>query len=199
MTVPLELIGRGPSRPDLLEDLVVDGTTIAETLGRWSVKAPVVVEADRVTGQPALDEVLEVLAGGTPAVVDVAPGLAAVAATLADADTPASGAGTGPDPAQSAAHLVDLLVVATHAGVGFGSGLVPRCADVSQVWSVLAGAVAAMTGGDVRAAIASPDPAAIVGLSRSAREAIRDVVTCVLVPRGQESAIASDLMTADRG
>lgn len=207
----LELLGRGPSRPDLLEDLVVDETTIAETLGRWSVTAPVVVRPDRATGQPALDEVVEVLAGGTPAVVDVAPGLDAVAAihggAAADgiAAAGAAGAGSaasadaGPDPAQSTAHLADLLVVATHAGVGFGSGLVPRCADASQVWALLAGAVAAMTGDDVRAAIAAPDPAAIVGLSRSAREAIRDVVTCVLVPRGQAAAITTDLMTADRG
>lgn len=206
----LELLGRGPSRPDLLEDLVVDETTIAEVLGRWSVAAPVVVETDRATGQPALDEVVQVLAGGTPAVVDVAPGLVAVAELLggtAVGDAAAGGAaaggaenaGVGPDPAQRAAHLADLLAVATHAGVGFGSGLVPRCADVSQVWALLAGAVAAMTGGDVRAAIAAPDPAAIVGLSRSAREAIRDVVTCVLVPRGQAAAITTDLMTADRG
>lgn len=212
----LELLGRGPSRPDLLEDLVVDETTIAEVLGRWSVAAPVVVETDRATGQPALDEVVQVLAGGTPAVVDVAPGLVAVAELLggtAVGDAAAGGAedvggtaaggaknaGVGPDPAQRAAHLADLLAVATHAGVGFGSGLVPRCADVSQVWALLAGAVAAMTGGDVRAAVAAPDPAAIVGLSRSAREAIRDVVTCVLVPRGQAAAITTDLMTADRG
>lgn len=189
----LELLGRGPSRPDLLEDLVVDEATIAETLGRWSVKAPVVVESDRATGQPALDEVVEVLAGGAPAVVDVAPGLGA-----ARADGVANTAG-GPDPAQSVAHLADLLVVATHAGVGFGSGLIPRCADASQVWALLAGAVAAMTGDDVRSAIAAPDPAAIVGLSRSAREAIRDVITCVLVPRGQAATITTDLMTADRG
>lgn len=215
MTVSLELLARGPARPDLLEDLVVDETTIAETLGRWSVSAPVVVDVDRVTGQPALDEVVEVLAGGSPAVVVVAPGLAAVAATVAadggPADPPGTGApadlsgGTGaatdggPAPAQSAAHLADLLAVATHAGVGFGSGLVPRCADASQVWAILAGAVAAMTGGDIKAAVAAPDPAAIVGLSRSAREAIRDVVTCVLVPRGQAEAIATELMTADRG
>lgn len=198
MTVSLELLGRGPSRPDLLEDLVVDESTIAETLGRWSVSAPVVVEADRATGQPALDEVVEVLAGGAPAVVDVAPGLAAVADTRSGTADGGAVAGVGPDAAQSAAHLADLLVVATHAGVGFGSGLVPRCADASQVWALLAGAVAAMTGGDVRAAVAEPDPAAIVGLSRSAREAIRDVVTCVLVPRGQAAAITTDLMTADR-
>ena len=199
MTVSLELLGRGPARPDLLEDLVVDETTIAEVLGRWSVTQPVVVESDRVTGQPALDEVAEVLAGGAPAVVDVAPGLAAVDATTATTGGTASSASTvGPDTAQSAAHLADLLVVATHAGVGFGSGLVPRCADASQVWALLSGAVAAMTGGDVRAAIASPDPAAIRGLSRSAREAIRDVVTCVLVPRGRTETITTDLETADR-
>ena len=200
----LELLGRGPSRPDLLEDLVVDETTIAETLGRWSVTAPVVVEPDRATGQPALDEVVEVLAGGAPAVVDVAPGLAAVASlsggvTGDGAAADSAGGAAGPDSAQSAAHLADLLAVATHAGVGFGSGLVPRCTDAAQVWALLAGAVAAMTGDDVRAAIAAPDPAAIVGLSRSAREAIRDVVTCVLVPRGQAAAITTDLVTADRG
>lgn len=195
----LELLGRGPSRPDLLEDLVVDESTVAEVLGRWSVTPPVVVESDRVTGQPALDEVVEVLAGGAPAVVDVAPGLAAVAATpTTSCDAVSTASTTGPDPAQSAAHLADLLVVATHAGVGFGSGLVPRCADAPQVWALLSGAVAAMTGGDVRAAIAAPDPAAIMGLSRSAREAIRDVVTCVLVPRGRTGSITTDLETADR-
>lgn len=192
MTVSLELLGRGPSRPDLLEDLVVDGSSISEVLGRWSASAPVVVEADRVTWQPALDEVLEVLAAGTPAVVDVSPGLAAIAGT-------GVATGEGPDPAQSASHLADLMAVAAHSGVGFGSGLIPRCADAAQVWALLSGAVAAMTGGDIKAAIAQPDPARIVGLSRSAREAIRDVVTCVLVPRDQASAIAAELVAADNG
>lgn len=195
MTVSLELLGRGPSRPDLLDDLVVDEASIVEVLGRWSVTAPVVVAPDPVTGQPALDEVMEVLAGGTPAVVDVAPGLAAIAGRAAPAD-PAAPA-SGPDPAQSAAHLADLLAVASHAGVGFGSGLVPRCADASQVWALLSGAVAAMTGRDIRAAIAEPDPARIVGLSRSAREAIRDVVTCVLVPHDQLATIESALSPVD--
>lgn len=222
MTVSLELLARGPARPDLLEDLVVDETTIAETLGRWSVSAPVVVDVDRVTGQPALDEVAAVLAGGAPAVVVVAPGLAALTPaggdatrpadtshtpgtpvpTEAGAPTPTGVGGTGPAPAQSAAHLADLLAVATHAGVGFGSGLIPRCEDASQVWAILAGAVAALTGGDIKAAVAAPDPAAIVGLSRSAREAIRDVVTCVIVPRGRAADIATELMTrtaADAG
>lgn len=209
MTVSLELLARGPSRPDLLEDLVVDGSSISEILGRWSASAPVVVEADKVTGQPALDEVVEVLGGGTPAVVDVSPGLAAIAAIAAIAasvagkvagkadDDSGAAAGEGPDTAQSAAHLADLLKVAAHSGVGFGSGLIPRCADASQVWALLSGAVAAMTGGDVRAAIATPDPAAIVGLSRSAREAVRDVITCVLVPRDQTEAIAAELAAAD--
>ena len=49
------------------------------------------------------------------------------------------------------------------------------------------------------AAGAENPPPAIVGLSRSAREAIRDVVTCVLVPRGQAATITTDLVTADRG
>lgn len=196
MTVSLELLGRGPSRPDLLEDLVMDEASIAEALRRWSVKAPVVVTSDPVTGLPALDDVMEVLTGGTPAVVDVVPGLAAITGT---AGTLAGGAVTGPDSAQSAAHLADLLAVASHAGVGFGSGLVPRCADASQVWAMLSGAVAAMTGADIRAAVAAPDPARIVGLGQSAREAIRDVVTCVLVPAGQVEQIVAALAAATDG
>ena len=196
MTVSLELLGRGPSRPDLLEDLVMDEASIAEALRRWSVKAPVVVTSDPVTGLPALDDVMEVLTGGTPAVVDVVPGLAAITGT---AGTLAGGAAAGPDSAQSAAHLADLLAVASHAGVGFGSGLVPRCADASQVWAMLSGAVAAMTGADIRAAVAAPDPARIVGLGQSAREAIRDVVTCVLVPAGQVEQIVAALAAATDG
>lgn len=196
MTVSLELLGRGPSRPDLLEDLVMDEASIAEALRRWSVKAPVVVISDPVTGLPALDDVMEVLTGGTPAVVDVVPGLAAITGT---AGTLGGGAATGPDSAQSAAHLADLLAVASHAGVGFGSGLVPRCADASQVWAMLSGAVAAMTGADIRAAVAAPDPARIVGLGQSAREAIRDVVTCVLVPAGQVEQIVAALAAATDG
>ena len=196
MTVSLELLGRGPSRPDLLEDLVMDEASIAEALRRWSVKAPVVVTSDPVTGLPALDDVMEVLTGGTPAVVDVVPGLAAITGT---AGTPVGGAATGPDSAQCAAHLADLLAVASHAGVGFGSGLVPRCADASQVWAMLSGAVAAMTGADIRAAVAAPDPARIVGLGQSAREAIRDVVTCVLVPAGQVEQIVAALAAATDG
>ncbi|MBB1037585.1 hypothetical protein G6025_06245, partial [Dietzia natronolimnaea] len=85
-----------------------------------------------------------------------------------------------------------------HSGVGFGSGLIPRCTDAGQVWALLAGAVAAMTGGDVRAALSAPDPAALVALSRSAREAIRDVVTCVLVPEGSLHEVSADLASARR-
>ncbi|MEH6622202.1 MULTISPECIES: hypothetical protein [Dietzia] len=177
MTVSLELLGRGPSRPDLLDDLVVDEASMVSALARWSAPAPVEVEPAAATGLPALDAVAGVLAAGTPAVVDVAPGLA------------------GPGPA--ADHLADLLAVAAHSGVGFGSGLVPRCADADQVWAILAGAVAAMTGADARAALAGPDPARILGLSRSAREAIRDVVTCALVPDGRVDAVSADLASAD--
>ena len=172
----LELLGRGPSRPDLLEDLVVDEASMVPVLARWSAPAPVAVDPAPATGLPALDPVAGVLAAGTPAVVDVAPGL------------------IGPGPA--ADHLADLLAVAAHSGVGFGSGLVPRCADADQVWAVLAGAVAAMTGADVRAAVAGPDPTRILGLSRSAREAIRDVVTCVLVPDGRAADVSADLASA---
>lgn len=181
MTVSLELLARGPSRPDLLQDLVVaegplDAPLVA-TLARWSVPAPVAVDAERELGLAGLDAVADVLSAGTAAVLDVAPGL--------------SGAGPAED------RLVDLLAVAAHSGVGFGSGLVPRCADAGQVWSLLSGAVAAMTGADVRVALARPDPARLVGLSRSAREAVRDVVTCVLVPADAAEAISADLESAD--
>lgn len=172
----LELLARGPARPDLLDDLVLEEATVVAALDRWSAPAPVPVEAAAGTGLPDLDTVAAVLAGGTPAVVDVAPGLA--------------GSGSAAD------HLVDLLAVAAHSGVGFGSGLVPRCTDADQVWALLAGAVAAMTGADVRAALAGPDPARILGLSRSAREAIRDVVTCVLVPDGRAADVSADLASA---
>lgn len=176
MTVSLELLSRGPSRPDLLEDLVVSGSGLTATLARWSIPAPVEVAPDPDTGLPGLDAVAEVLAAGTAAVVDVAPGL--------------SGPGAAAD------RLVDLLAVAAHSGVGFGSGLVPRCADAGQIWALLAGAVAAMTGGDVRAALASPDPAALAALPRSAREAIRDVVTCAVVPAGHQDEVSADLASA---
>lgn len=179
MTVSLELLSRGPSRPDLLDDLVADDATVAAALARWSAPAPVPVAPAGDAGLPDLEEVAGVLAAGTPAIVDVAPAL------------------TGPGPA--ADHLADLLAVAAHSGVGFGSGLVPRCADAHQIWSLLAGAVAAMTGADVRAAIAEPDPARIVGLSRSAREAIRDVITCTIVPDGRVDAVSADLASADPG
>lgn len=170
MTVSLELLARGPSRPDLREDLVVAEGDLAAVLGRWSAPAPEAVPADPGSGLPGLDAVAAVLAGGTPALVDVAPGLA------------------GPGPA--ADRLADLLAVAAHSGVGFGAGLVPRCTDADQVWSLLAGAVAAMTGDDVRAALAAPDPAALLALSRSAREAVRDVVTCVAVPADHLERVA---------
>lgn len=176
MTVSLELLGRGPSRPDLLEDLVVDEAALAEVLHRWTDSVPVVVDAEGATGQTSPDRVAEVLGGGAPAVVDI-----------------------GPDPAGNAAQFAELLTIAAHSGVGFGSGLIPRCADASGVWAMLSGAVAAMTGADIAAAIVSPDPAAIVGLSRSAREAIRDVITCVVVPGDRTEAVAAELSAADLG
>ena len=53
MTVSLELLGRGPSRPDLLDDLVVDEASIVSALARWSAPAPVEVEPSAATGLPA--------------------------------------------------------------------------------------------------------------------------------------------------
>lgn len=184
MTVSLELLSRGPQRPDLLEDLVVAEPDLAATLGRWSVPAPVEVPSDASTGLPGLEAVAKVLGDDVPAVVEVGPGLASLASL------------TGPGPA--ADRLADLLAVAAHSGVGFGSGLVPRCDNAGQVWALLAGAVAAMTGADVRAAFARPDPARILGLSRPAREAVRDVVTCIAVPVGAVAAISADLAAAGR-
>lgn len=182
----LELLARGPARPDLREDLVVAEADLAEVLGRWSAPPPVAVPAGSgpaagsgsgpAAGLPGLDAVAGVLAAGSPALVEVAPGLA------------------GPGPA--ADHLADLLAVAAHSGVGFGAGLVPRCADADQVWALLSGAVAAMTGADVRAALAHPDPAALVALSRSAREAVRDVVTCVVVPAADVARVTAELTAA---
>lgn len=189
MTVPLELLPRGSSRPDLTEDLVAAEASVADVLAHWSAPAPVPVEAgverwiegtDRFVDLPlpGLDAVGEVLATGAPALVDVAPGL------------------TGPGSAED--HVVDLLAVASHSGVGFGAGLVPRVDDAGQVWALLAGAVAAMTGGDVRAALRAPDPPALLGLPRSAREAVRDVVTCVVAPAGRVDGVVADLAGAHR-
>ena len=86
MTVSLELLSRGPSRPDLLEDLVVDESTIAETLARWSVPAPVAVPPAAEHDLPPLEEVTAVLAADTSAVVDVASGLACLLYTSDAAD-----------------------------------------------------------------------------------------------------------------
>ena len=173
MTVSLELLSRGPARPDLVEDLVAAEADLAATLARWSAPAPVPVRSDPDLGLPSLDAVATVLADGTPALVDVAPGLA---------DDDAAGE-----------QLVQMLIAAAHSGVGFGSGLVPRAADAGQVWALLAGAVAAMTGRDVRAALSNPDPGALLGLNRSAREAVRDVVTCVSVPAADVDRVVADL------
>lgn len=179
MTVTLELLARGPSRPDLTEDLIAEESTVSEVLARWSIRPPVTVAgaADLASdaGVPAdLTETAAVLASGSAALVDVAPGMA------------------GPGPEED--HLVDLLAVAAHSGVGFGSGLVARCADIEQVWALLSGAVAVLTGDDVRLALAHPEPARILGLPRSAREAIRDVVTCIVVPEGQATTTATAIM-----
>lgn len=172
----LELLSRGPARPDLREDLVVPEADLDAVLGRWAAPAPVTVPADPEHRLPALGEVEAALAGGAPALVDVAPGLV----------------GAGP----AADRLADLLAVAAHAGVGFGVGLVPRCTDADQVWALLAGAVAAMTGDDVRAALLRPDPAALLALPRSAREAVRDVVTCVAVPADLAEGVAAAVSAA---
>lgn len=186
MTVSLELLARGPARPDLTEDLVVAEPELTGALARWSVKAPVAVPPgpDGSGGPPEPESppdpeaVAAVLAGDVPALVDIETGLA------------------GPGPARD--RLVDLLIVAVHSGVGFGAGLVPRVTDAGQVWALLAGAVAAMTGADVRAALADPDPDALLDLGRSAREAVRDVVTCVAVPVAVVDRVVAELTDRTR-
>ena len=178
MAVMLELLGRGPARPDLWEDLLVTETQVPGMLHRWVRPAP----APREPGGlplPAAEDVTSCLAAGTPVVVDVSTALPGPARGAADPET--------------ARHLADLLVVAAHAGTGFGVGLLPRVACGDQVWSLLSGAVAAMTGADVEAALVNPDAAAIVSLGRSAREAIRDVVTAFVLaeePVGRGDPVA---------
>src|SRR5699024_3246565 len=162
MTVSLELLSRGPARPDLVEDLVAAEADLAATLARWSAPAPVPVRSDPDLGLPSLDAVATVLADGTPALVDVAPGLA---------DDDAAGE-----------QLVQMLIAAAHSGVGFGSGLVPRAADAGPVWGLV-----------VRAALAEPGAGALLGVNRSAREAVRGVVTCVAVPAADVGRVVSDL------
>ena len=176
MTVSLELLSRGPSRPDLLEDLVADESGLAATLARWAVPAPAAVAPDPETGLPGSEVVAVVLARGAAAVVDVAPGLA--------------GAGPAVDP------LVGRLAGGGPPGVRLRAGLGPPGAGPRPGGALLAGAVAAMTGGDVRAALAAPDPDALLALPRAAREAIRDVVTCVIVPSRDVDEVSADLASA---
>lgn len=175
MTVMVELLGRGPARPDLWEDLLVTDSGVTEMLRRWVSPTPVPREP---AGDP-LPEVEQVAAhldAGTPVVVDVRDAL------------PPPGRGTA-DPG-TIWHLADLLIVAAHAGTGFGVGLLPRVDRADQVWALLSGAVAAMTGSDVRAALTAPDPTAIDALGRSAREVIRDVVTAVVLDDGRGDPVA---------
>ena len=62
--------------------------------------------------------------------------------------------------------------------------------QVSTTDSTHTGAVAAMTGSDVRAALTAPDPTAIDALGRSAREVIRAVVTAVVLDDGRGDPVA---------
>ncbi len=152
---------------------------LTAVLARWSAPTPVVVGSETGLGMPGVDAVAAAFAAGAPVLIDVAPGLAAP--------------GSGP----AGDRLVELLLAATHAEVGFGVGLVPRCGTADDVWALLSGAVAAMTGADVRAALAAPQPAALRSLSRAAREAVRDVVTCVVVPPSDIRRVTADVLVAD--
>lgn len=177
MAVDLELLFRPAARPDLFEDLLApagaEGNTPGDDAGRasapWSIPAP------------------QVLDSLTPEAVS-----AAITA----------GGGVSVDLWSLPVHdASDLVISAAHAGVGFGPGLQPTADTAEQVWTLLSAAVAAIIGEDVPAHWAEcgggetgPDAARrgfISGLSRSARETIRDVVTVVRVPADKLEAIAA--------
>lgn len=177
MAVNLELLVRPAARPDLFEDLLVpagaEGHTSGDDAGRadtpWSIPAP------------------EILDSATPEAVS-----AAISA----------GGGVAVDLWALPAHdASDLVISAAHAGVGFGPGLQPTADTAEQVWTLISAAVAAIIGEDVPAHWAEcgageTGPGAerrafIAGLSRSARETIRDVVTVIRVPADRLDAIAA--------
>lgn len=181
MSVMLELLGRGPARPDLLESLVSDDAGVGALLGRWLDPVP---DVARPSGEPlpAAAEVEALLAAGRPVLVDAAPVLRSAGPAGADA---------------AVVHLADLVILAAHSPVGFGVGLVPVVDDAAQVWALLGAAVEAMTGGDVVRALGAPEPGRLLGLSRSAREAVRDVVTAVVARDGDAAGLTAALAAAE--
>ncbi len=93
--------------------------------------------------------------------------LAETAQVLADA-----GHSPGLVAGQPVDAVADFLGVLAHTSVGF----VARARDGAEVLSLLAGTVAALRGDDVRAALATPDAAALAALIPEAAEAVRGVL-----------------------
>ncbi|RVW02131.1 hypothetical protein [Rhodococcus xishaensis] len=99
--------------------------------------------------------------------------------TLAEAAQVLADAGYSPGliAGQPVDAVADFLAVLAHTSVGF----VGRARDGSEVLSLLAGTVAALSGDDVRAALTSPDAAALAALAPEAAEAVRGVLLGVEV------------------
>lgn len=186
MTVSLELLSRPEPRPDLFESLLVP-VTVPE-----GADSPSLLD----DGRPA-DSFTPPEAAWLPA-----PRPEEVAEAIS------AGGGVEADLWSMGAHdAADVLVAATHAGVGFGPGLQPRASTLAQVWVLLVAAVSALTGEDVRraweaggagdgAVPAGPGDeaaAAVVNLPRGAREAVRDVITCIRVPAETYEELAAAL------
>lgn len=87
--------------------------------------------------------------------------------------------------------VADFLAVLAHTSVGF----VARARDGAEVLSLLAGTVAALRGDDVRAALASPDAAALAALVPEAAEAVRGVLLGIEVDDPEQA----DRVLADAG
>ncbi|MDH6680323.1 hypothetical protein M2284_004549 [Rhodococcus sp. LBL1] len=115
------------------------------------------------------------------------------AGTLAEAAQVLADAGHSPGliAGQPAEAVADFLAVLAHTSVGF----VARARDGAEVLSLLAGTVAALRGDDVRAALASPDAAALVALIPEAAEAVRGVLLGIEVDDPEQA----DGVLADAG
>ena len=186
MPVSLELLSRPAPRPDLFEQLLVAvrlpaGPAAASTLVDATAGDQYKVPQAQWLAEPSPDQVTTILTAGSGAEIDPWP--------LAPHDA------------------ADLLVAATHAGVGFGPGLHVRATTAAQVWTVLDATVCALTGEDVRQAwersgaghgAQAHGPqhqrrAQIAGLPRAAREAVRDVITWIRVPEERLTDVEAEL------
>lgn len=110
--------------------------------------------------------------------------------TLAEAAQLLADAGHSPGliAGQPADAVADFLAVLTHTSVGF----VARADDGAQVLALLAGTVASLRGDDVRAALTTPDTAALAALHPDAAEAVRGVLLGIEVadPDGVDRVLA---------